>query len=327
MRISFIRSGVKVAAGAALLLALWVPTASGVTTATSDIDGIAAVTGSAGDDRITLLVQPPTPPEPSGILRVQDPAGATTDACVQVSLLIVDCDVGGTADVFGSAGNDTIDFSYAPGAQRIELLALIGGDGNDDIRGSDMDDAELNGGPGDDVIDGRGGADFIDCGEGTDTVVRDALDTVNPGCELVTEVILPQTFIPGSPSASSGGTAAGPAAPGSAPPSVRGAASGTATVSAAGTFTLKQHVIECPAGGSSCKVTTAVRRKSARFGGSSYTLAPGKRAGARVKLTRKGLRLLRRAKRITATVTIAVAKGAQVAAKQVRVTLRAPKRK
>ena len=55
-------------------------------------------------------------------------------------------------------------------------------------------------------------------------------------------------------------------------------------------------------------------------------IAAGKKGAVRVKLTKKGLRLLRRAKKAKGTVTIRVTKGATVTTKKVTVTLRAPKK-
>ena len=116
-------------------------------------------------------------------------------------------------------------------------------------------------------------------------------------------------------------------------PTVQGASSGgIVRVKTTGSFTLGKHLVECPEGGSSCAVKVSVtgsviasaKRKTARLGGSSYTLVAGKRGVVRVKLTKKGLRLLRRSQRVRATVAIRVTKGATVTVRKVKVTLRAP---
>ena len=171
----------------ALVLFVWAPAASATTTTTSDAQGeAAAVDGSAGDDQITITVYPAVGAEDPDILRVEDPAGVTAGpvGCIQVDPNRADCNVRGIAYVRGGGGNDTITFSYSAGALfGIELLTIDGGEGNDQITGSEKHDGFITGGPGDDTIDGRGGVDNIDCGAGTDTVVPDPIDFAQTGCE------------------------------------------------------------------------------------------------------------------------------------------------
>ena len=142
----------------------------------------------------------------------------------------------------------------------------------------------------------------------------------------------------GGSSGGGGGGVSGATGAAKAPtsvPTVGGASSaGAVRVSRTGSFTLNNHSVECPAGGSGCAVKTSVtgsvtasaKRKKAKLGGSSYALAPGKKSAVKVKLTKKGLRLLRRSKRVKASVTITVTEGAKVTTKKVRLTLRAPKK-
>jgi hypothetical protein len=99
-------------------------------------------------------------------------------------------------------------------------------------------------------------------------------------------------------------------------------------------LTLRSHLIHCPVGGTACKVRTSLRgtvntsaRRQVKLGGSTYTLAAGKNGAVRTKLTKRGLRFLRRYRRIKATIAIEVRKGALVTAKKVKVTLRAPTRR
>ncbi len=400
------RGAVAVVFGAAFLVVFWTASASALTTATSDVaNSITTVSGSGGDDRLTLRVEPPASPDLPQVLRVADPGGVTSlDACTQLSATVASCSVWDDAAVFAGAGDDAVDLSYAPGARHIAVLYLLGGDGNDDLRGSDLADAEINGGPGDDRLDGRGGADFVDCGEGVDLLVPDILDTVTPGCENVADVIPPETTIVSGPSGiivsrtptfvfgsteagtfacqldhdlfaacvspfttatlapgphifrvtatdaegnadptpatraftvvvseGGGGPDPGPggaATAGSSHPAVRGSrTAGTVRVSSRGAFVLGRHRVSCPAGGSRCGVAITARKRARKLGGSSYRLAAGRSRAAKVALSRKGLRLLRRWQRIRATVTVSVTRDAQRATKKVRVTLRAPRGK
>jgi hypothetical protein len=101
--------------------------------------------------------------------------------------------------------------------------------------------------------------------------------------------------------------------------------------------------VDCTGSGPDCAVKVSVtghvpagkagagagRRKAkpVRLGRSSFKVKTGKRGKVRVKLTRKGLRLLKRQKRIKATVKITVTRSGLSAKKTVRVTLKAPKAK
>ena len=72
-------------------------------------------------------------------------------------------------ELYGGAGNDTLN----------------GSGGNDDIYGGSGQD-NLFGGAGDDFLNSVDrGPDIVDCGDGTDTVVADNDDTVQPTCENV----------------------------------------------------------------------------------------------------------------------------------------------
>jgi len=102
-----------------------------------------------------------------------------------------------------------------------------------------------------------------------------------------------------------------------------------------GIFTLPKSKIDCTGPGPDCAVKTSAsasiagasaRRRRVKLGGSSFKVKTGKTGRVRVKLTRKGLRLLKRRKRIKAKVAITVKRGSVSAKKTVTVTLRAPKR-
>jgi len=63
------------------------------------------------------------------------------------------------------------------------------------------------------------------------------------------------------------------------------------------------------------------------LGGSSFKVTAGKKGKVRVKLTRKGLKLLKRKKKVKAKITITVKRGATTTKKTVTFTLKAPKRR
>ena len=73
--------------------------------------------------------------------------------------------------------------------------------------------------------------------------------------------------------------------------------------------------------------SASAKRKTIKLGGSSFKVKSGKKGQVTVKLTRKGLRALKRAKRLKMTVTITVKRGTSTVTKKVKVTLKAPKRR
>jgi Ca2+-binding RTX toxin-like protein len=107
-------------------------------------------------------------------------------------------------------GTQSYDGSGFPGIQHVRGVAgpdaltggafddaLFGGGGDDTVTGGAGADV-LNGGPGNDTIQARDGvADRVDCGDGTDTVVADAVDAV-VGCETVQlpPVVTPPPVVP-----------------------------------------------------------------------------------------------------------------------------------
>lgn len=107
---------------------------------------------------------------------------------------------------------------------------------------------------------------------------------------------------------------------------------------------MPKQSVDCTGPGSDCAVKVTVtgklpagtvgasaqrrrKAKTVQLGRSGFTVKTGKRGKVTVKLTRKGLRLLKRQKRIKATVTITVTRSGIKAKKTVRVTLKAPKAK
>jgi hypothetical protein len=109
-------------------------------------------------------------------------------------------------------------------------------------------------------------------------------------------------------------------------------------VSKSGSVTLKNQVVDCPAGGPACSVKSTLtasvsasakkkKKKKLKLGSSAYKQAAGTKAAIKLKLTKKGLRQLVRLKKIRASATIGVTRGGQTTTKKLSVTLKAPKRK
>ena len=308
---------------AVLALLACAPGAAAATSAASD-GAETTITGSPGSEQITITLVPNPDPatnqEDPAFLRVQDPSGVSTGtACTAESPTSALCQVQAGAIASAGAGNDTIVFSNAAGVEPLSFVRLFGLEGNDTLSGSSGTDF-VYGGTGNDRIDAGAGADYIECGDGADAVANDPDDLEVNDCESFITV--------GGGGGGAGGGGAGGIA--SAATIRGGRAGGTVKVSSKGTFTLRRQVVECPTGGASCKVGTSVTRrvkkKRVKLGGSSYTLAAGKKGALRLKLTKQGLRTLKRAKRIKGSVSISVRKGSTVTRKTVSVTLRAPKR-
>jgi RTX calcium-binding nonapeptide repeat (4 copies) len=217
------------------------------------------------------------------------------------------------------------------------------GDGPDLVTGNG-DANFVSTGAGDDRVEVQGdgaNTDQIFCHEGTDTVVVDVDDVAALDCEF--SVIDGVSGGGGGPvggadvSTGGGGPAAG-VAPGKVlEATIKGAsAAGTVKVASNGSVTLSKHEVQCPAGSVPCFVKTSLsgavkastkKRKTVKLGGSVYAIAAGKQGAVKLKLTAKGMRLLRRSKRVRGTVTITVTKGTAVTTKKVKVTLKAPKKK
>jgi Ca2+-binding RTX toxin-like protein len=178
------------------------------------------------------------------------------------------------------------------------------------------------------------GPDTIDCTEGAgDVSVADALDAVI-NCENLQRPETPKPTATQSPN--------------SAPAKIKISgqrSAGRVRVARDGSFALRRHVITCPSG-AACAVTTsadarlsgavarrarlttnATRSKKSRtykLGSAKYTIKAGRKAAARSRLTKKGLRGLTRLKTIKTTVTVRVVRAAKTTTKQVTVTLLAP---
>jgi Ca2+-binding RTX toxin-like protein len=246
----------------------------------------------------------------------------------------------GIEDLMGGHRGDTIIGDAAPN--------LIAGDPLPPIFNIPPDPPAYPGAPGghagDDTINTRDSSpDVVDCTEGTaDIHIADALDA-SINCENVP--VLPQCS--DKKDNDNDGKVDHPADPGCDGPNdetesgevittravtVSGAASaGSVRVAKSGSFTLKKHVITCPApkGATACKITNAVAAatgKKEKLGGRSYTLKAAAKGAANAKLTKKYLSRLKRRKSLKAVFTIKGVVDGKATTKKVKVTLKAPKR-
>ncbi len=117
-----------------------------------------------------------------------------------------------------------------------------------------------------------------------------------------------------------------------------GASAGSATVSAKGALVLKR-IVDCTGAGPDCDVVNsldaqlastsaaAAKKKKVKLGKSHFTVKAGKKGTIKVKLTKKGLKLLKRLHKIKAKLTTTVKRGDKVTIKTIRITLKAPKKK
>ena len=115
---------------------------------------------------------------------------------------------------------------------------------------------------------------------------------------------------------------------------VGGARASRTPVGANGSFSVANVLVKCTGAGPACAGKISVigsmagasaTRRSVTLGGSTFTLGSGKSVRIKSKLTRKGLRLLKRAKRIQARVVIKIQRGSAAVTKTVRITLTAPR--
>ena len=102
-----------------------------------------------------------------------------------------------------------------------------------------------------------------------------------------------------------------------------------------GTFTIKRKV-DCTGLGPSCTVTntlsakvaaSSAKKKSLKLGGSKFIVKAGTKGAIKLKLTKKGLKLLKRLGKIKGKIKTTVKRGKSVTTKTFTVTLKAPKKK
>jgi Ca2+-binding RTX toxin-like protein len=107
-------------------------------------------------------------------------ASGNTGTCPSAGIRGITVSLGDGAD---SVRNETATPSTLSGGDGND--SLVGGSGPDILRGNKGIDTQ-SGGAGDDFIDSRGDkGDIIQCGDGNDTVMADATDTVASDCEVV----------------------------------------------------------------------------------------------------------------------------------------------
>ncbi|HEY1277065.1 MAG TPA: calcium-binding protein [Thermoleophilaceae bacterium] len=271
--------------------------------------GVDAVDGGAGDDSIFSGNADDEPDRMAGGDGTDLVSYGGANDGVRVTL-------DGIADdgVPGERDNALADIEDVVGSARADVLIgsasaneLTGGDGDDSLAGGagadglhgDRGEDALDGGPGIDSIAGDAGADFLRsrdgsadlaaCGGGEDTVVGDPADDARRDCERVS----------------------------------RGVAIATRSARLGGRSVRLR--LRCPAAeGASCRGQLVLTRKTKRLGARRYSIAPGRSAAVRVRLSRPARRSLRRAGRLRASATAELrdAAGSRVRTRRV-VTLRA----
>ena len=252
-----------------------------------------------------------------GAYTITDP-GATinpTAGCTTVGPSEATCPAAGVTSlrIQVNNGDDAVELSVPTPA------FVIGGSGNDTLRGGSGDDL-LDDGTGNDWVEGGGGndsmvtrdafADAVLCGDGTDSVTADLADVVAADCESID---VPSAGTPGSSPVGTpgGGSLTSPVLP--APSILR--PTRPITVSTSGVVPLR---LRCQAeaaarctGTLTLETRTSARRASiARrgrrlvLGKVSFSIAPGRTARLKVRLTRRGRQLLRSNGRVRVTAQI-----------------------
>lgn len=259
-------------------------------------DGNDALTGDAGDN---ILDGGP------GADAIAGGGGIDfVDYSLRTSAVVADMD-GATGDDGEAGEGDSL---------AADLEVLIGGSGPDVLVGNALQNL-LVGLGGNDLLDARGtGPDLVDCGTGVDIGLLDAGDD-SDGCESFTA---PQPPPPPPPPPTPPPAPAPPAppAPPSAPltPPTRVGQIAGARVTADGILVLAYSCGTDVKGGCTGRLTiqarvderllSARRTKLITIASKRFSSSAGVAAALNVKLTRKTLELLRRARTLKATVTI-----------------------
>ena len=231
-------------------------------------DAANTLLGNAGDDSLSGGAGPDVL---SGGDGVDTATYAGANAPIRVTL-DGQANDGSSADTNG----DNVDTENVIGGSADDVLignaganALAGGDGNDRILGGSGADL-LDGGPGDDILQSLDGTkDGVSCGDGEDGVVSDRTD-VRTACDYIKYRPL--------------------------------AASSTALHLSSGYV---RAPVRCsPATVAGCSGRLSLRSGHTTLGRLSYRLTSGRRWVARIKLTRKGLAIVRRHKVTRATLLV-----------------------
>jgi Ca2+-binding RTX toxin-like protein len=229
--------------------------------------------------------------------------------------------------VTGGAGVDTL----------VDVEGL-GGTGFDDVLRGDGDDNVLDGDPGNDTVHGGAGQDAVTGGSGNDVLVlgpnqdtasagagADFVDSVDGGFDTVDCGLDVDAFSTDAGDlltgcegpAGGGGGPVTPPPPPPPPPAPPGPRTGElrATVTAPRSIKARKGAISfkvgCPATATgSCRITATVRAKvgkrTRKLGASGLVLAPGAQRTVKVKLTSAARRLLRRKRKLKATIRLTV---------------------
>jgi hypothetical protein len=227
----------------------------------------------------------------------------------------------------GASGDETAD-------ARLDVVVVQGPPAPGDVDSDGIDDgrdncpAAANPGQanGDSVNDGGDACDPDDDNDG----IGDATDA----CPTVYAATA--NGCPGGGGGNGGGGGGGGGGTMPAQPEIDGPASaGAARLSRAGLLRLPRQVVECAGAGPDCAVVVTLtgsapaRKAAARkltLGRASFKVVAGSRRAVTVKVTRKGIKAVKRAGRIKAKVAIRVTRGTQSASRTVRVTLKPPRR-
>jgi Ca2+-binding RTX toxin-like protein len=166
-------------------------------------------------------------------------------------------DIGSSEKLQLNAGDGNDEITGAKGLKGLIVSTLNGDDGRDEIKGTDAED-RLNGGKGFDLIRSRDKAeDLVDCGRGFDIAFVDRRDFVR-GCEVVL-----------------GGR-------------LRVRLARTTMNVAGGAIALPLRCVVAQR----CKGTTLLRLKGKSLGSARFNISRKKAKTIRLKLNRRGLRLL-----------------------------------
>jgi Ca2+-binding RTX toxin-like protein len=244
--------------------------------------GPASVTlrGDAGDDRL-----------------VGGPAADTLDGGDGNDVL----DGGDGPDViYGAGGTDTVDYSTREAAVTVTTAGgiddgqagehdnvdssvenVVGGAGNDRLRGARNVPNRLQGGAGDDALisyDRDGVTDELECGKGTDRVDIDGFDIITDDCETVRRdgVTIRRAPPPGHPGLTV---------------DARGLLLGREGVVTVGMHCASNTVGRCSG---HVTLTAGSSRRAYRVGIAAFRLLPGAEGGTRIRITRTRAALLRR---------------------------------
>jgi len=189
---------------AALCLLVTLPAGAFASTASTRIKRVYYTAGPGEANNLTISLSGPnyTLVDPGAAVTAQPACSVFAGAaiCPVAGILGFTVSAGDGAD---SVTNTTSMPSTLSGGDGND--SLQGGSGNDILRGNKGVDTHA-GGAGDDQIDARGDrGDIVTCGDGNDTVLGDAADSIAADCETVDRGVLPPPGPTSDPSPTAGG--------------------------------------------------------------------------------------------------------------------------